>query len=919
MSVAIEVEDTQDDEQVPPPPAMAAESVELEKLMASIFPWTSAEEFEEHSVSLRSKDYSQGQGTFYLDPSELANSQHKLSTLPRPTLLHLWRCCGDFLPQAYHFPKVECHGQNRKINASMFSNRPWVSYSKKNNALYCRDCLLFPSHIQNTEHIARFISVGIGSKNFHKLYDLLRDHEKSGFHTRAVLSREAALSNETNPNFSIEGQILARHTAEVLRNRSRLTSVAKLVIYHGKQGLPLRGHSNETWDDIANKAEPPTNPGNFCSLIHFLVHDFSVEDHQNLISSFTGTKDRDFSTYHSPESQNELLEGCGILVRTRLRKQIDNADCFSILCDEAQDVNMKSQLAFCVRFVDETFTIREEFLSFIPLLVQTGMHISKNILLHAAQFGLDMGKCIGQGYDGCGSMAGKEQGVAARITALYPAAKYFHCASHKLSLCVSSACKNSPVPAIQDALNALDGVWLYFKPSGKRMSLLTARMRSYTENCLQQASVPTKQGQLKGFSPTRWIERIDCIKEFTYFYNVIVTTLGDIANGSVSLHEKLSAVEQERRELLGVMEGAASSAFDSTSSQLPHAVDESEPTLVVDFDDKKSTESASAYFTKIRSVVFLYAIFVVYDILSLLRPLTVSLQGIAKDVLCAYEDIECIKNTFDHVRANAGTNHERIFAEVESMAKLTGLPEDAFAKPRNCAHTSLSDWLRVEVFIPFLDNVIQQFVERFSATQTSLVSLMAVIPAIYCERRRAGLYPNLDNLLDKLLSNIRDHIHFFDPQLDMQALRWQLASWFLFWNSQIAPTNSEHSNLVNIPDSLESTMKAAFLQSKFTTCPLVLKLFKFLATLPVTSCTCERSISMLGLVKSVLRGRMTNERLDDICLLKCSRARGESIDCEALIDQFMCKNSTRRAKLERRPVCPANGPAAAATATATAP
>ncbi|XP_075210513.1 uncharacterized protein LOC142317848 [Lycorma delicatula] len=43
-------------------------------------------------------------------------------------------------------------------------------------------------------------------------------------------------------------------------------------------------------------------------------------------------------------------------------------------------------------------------------------------------------KCVGQGYDGCSSMAGKDGGVQKIIREKYTRALYFHCASHKLNL-----------------------------------------------------------------------------------------------------------------------------------------------------------------------------------------------------------------------------------------------------------------------------------------------------------------------------------------------------------------------------------------------------------------------------------------------------------------------------------------------------
>nr|CAI5832541.1 unnamed protein product [Callosobruchus analis] len=46
----------------------------------------------------------------------------------------------------------------------------------------------------------------------------------------------------------------------------------------------------------------------------------------------------------------------------------------------------------------------------------------------------------GQGYDGVAAMSGHIKGVQRIIAEKYPAAKYVHCASHNLNLCLSSTC-----------------------------------------------------------------------------------------------------------------------------------------------------------------------------------------------------------------------------------------------------------------------------------------------------------------------------------------------------------------------------------------------------------------------------------------------------------------------------------------------
>ena len=57
--------------------------------------------------------------------------------------------------------------------------------------------------------------------------------------------------------------------------------------------------------------------------------------------------------------------------------------------------------------------IREEFLGCIPIVDRTVEGLAKIILTTSSEFGLNMEKLVGQGYDGCSTMAGKAGGVQA--------------------------------------------------------------------------------------------------------------------------------------------------------------------------------------------------------------------------------------------------------------------------------------------------------------------------------------------------------------------------------------------------------------------------------------------------------------------------------------------------------------------------
>ena len=66
-----------------------------------------------------------------------------------------------------------------------------------------------------------------------------------------------------------------------------------------------------------------------------------------------------------------------------------------------------------------------------------------------------------------------------------------------------------------------------------------------------------------------------------------------------------------------------------------------------------------------------------------------------------------------------------------------------------------------------------------------------------------------------------------------------------------------------LPDSVSTTLKCI----NFSCFPIIKTALRILGTLPVTSCSCERSFSALRKLKMYNRSTMCNERLSALALL----------------------------------------------------
>ena len=112
------------------------------------------------------------------------------------------------------------------------------------------------------------------------------------------------------------------------------------------------------------------------------------------------------------------------------------------------------------------------------------------------------------------------------------------------------------------------------------------------------------------------------------------------------------------------------------------------------------------------------------------------------------------------------------------------------------------------------------------------------------------------------------------PLLLFSAPSGEIHNWYTRWKSE---EKNHGSN--SLPSTLSSTLTRI---SSFY--PNIKALVTILCTLPVTSCTAERSFSGLKCIRTLLRSSMSNERLSSLTLLHMHQ--DIPIDIEEVIDEF---------------------------------
>jgi hypothetical protein len=133
------------------------------------------------------------------------------------------------------------------------------------------------------------------------------------------------------------------------------------------------------------------------------------------------------TTYLSNKIQNEFINLLGSKVRKEIICIIKKAKYFSIIFDSIPDISHNDQLCQIIRYVTEVnneIVIEESFIDFIKTNEKTGLGIATDILQKLEVDGLNFKNCCGQGYDNGANMAGKYQGVQARLQEINERAQF---------------------------------------------------------------------------------------------------------------------------------------------------------------------------------------------------------------------------------------------------------------------------------------------------------------------------------------------------------------------------------------------------------------------------------------------------------------------------------------------------------------
>ena len=240
-------------------------------------------------------------------------------------------------------------------------------------------------------------------------------------------------------------------------------------------------------------------------------------------------------------------------------------------------------------------------------------------------------------------------------------------------------------------------------------------------------------------------------------------------------------------------------------------------------------------------------------VFDLTLPVTQLLQSKTNDIADGLHLIESLKNLSTSIRNSIDTYHTKWYAKALTLTYKVNVDE---RKPRTCGRQmnrdnvpaeSVSDYFKKVLTIPLADHLHSELKNRFDTTSTNAYYGLYIIPAkmiwSLSHPGKLNWKDNFSLFSSSYLEDLTNHL----------ALDGEFELWEKYWKTKNTC----------LPDNISSTLKSI----NFPGFENIKILLRILATLPVTSCECERSFSALRRLKNYKRSTMVANRLNGLDLL----------------------------------------------------
>ena len=267
---------------------------------------------------------------------------------------------------------------------------------------------------------------------------------------------------------------------------------------------------------------------------------------------------------------------------------------------------------------------------------------------------------------------------------------------------------------------------------------------------------------------------------------------------------------------------------------------------------------AEDLFDSMSSFKFIMSLVIAQKALGYTKSATVLLQDRAIDIVIkGYHEVHLLKATVQHVRKNINEYHSGWFAKAESLAAKVGATQSF---PRTSGRQTLrenppannaEEYYRRTLSVPLYDHLRHELDIRFDKKRShSIVKGFVIVPELLLkcvkENRKGAWKKEFKEFPSSYKTNLPP---FCDIDTEMDI-------WEMYWSTK-------HVGV--IPARIATTLMIA--NERKVTFPAIYRCLCILATVPVTTCECERCISALRRQRTYLRSTLGQDRLNGLSVM----------------------------------------------------
>lgn len=301
--------------------------------------------------------------------------------------------------------------------------------------------------------------------------------------------------------------------------------------------------------------------------------------------------------------------------------------------------------------------------------------------------------------------------------------------------------------------------------------------------------------------------------------------------------------------------------------------------LISEWHDSESSSKAACLKNSLLTLSFLVSLYCLSEVLSTTVNLSKVLQTKAISRQYASTLVQNVITTLKQMRESAEESFENLFTDVENIATELEVPVvmpriSKFQRNRpNPDVNTCEDYFRITVYIPLLDNIIDDLENRFNDSTMLIFDFNVLVPDVLVTKNTneiSEITKNIARYLAKVEKLPEDYV--------VTSLRGEINLY-----------KSMHEN-DNHPESIPDTIEVAFKKCDKNMLPFIKKLLQIALTWPTSVATAERSFSALRRLKTWLSSTMKQDRLVGLALLHV-HGRDTDVKTDAIIDRYANKRN----------------------------